>query len=253
MSERAEPRGAITLQTTSQVYEPPTPIVLVFGALATTRVNREQKRRVAGNSSTFRLPISSSFAALTLAAAGLSVCKLRSELFSTKDAHDQSITSLRYLEPDAAFISYHTRIVVGVFSFALLSSVCLDWLLWYSIFPKSLFTSILFKIPYTHMATFILLLCLGNHSVSGYTYMYSKHQLSLSLRLQHKRQTSQTAWTLQLKGWPNTGYCTVMRFGIDQQQTVSIAVYRSDEMLRNCAFCFNSSVCWLIRAVPIQL
>lgn len=32
---------------------------------------------------------------------------------------------------------------------------------------------------------------------------------------------SNTVWTVQLRGWPNTGYCTTMQFGNNKQQMVS--------------------------------
>lgn len=35
------------------------------------------------------------------------------------------------------------------------------------------------------------------------------------------RQSASTVWTVRLEGWPNTGYCARMHFGINKEQTVS--------------------------------
>ena len=64
----------------------------------------------------------------------------------------------------------------------------------------------------------LLVLCLGNAPTSGHTIQ------QLSVRLTLPARQTQTVWTLQIKGWPNTGYCAMMRFGIDQQQTVRTTV-----------------------------
>ena len=225
MSERAEPQCSYQaekkewISTTVAVpsvgrytYELLTSVAPVFDS--TVRIH---------------LPVSTSFAALVLVT-GLSVWRfeisLRSELLFT----DYYSTILLY-KPDTVYISYKTRAVILMLSFVLTSSVCLNWLLYYSTFPKSSFTSSPFKIPCTQMIA-LLVLCLGNAPISGHTIP------QLSVRL--ARQT-QTVWTLQIKGWPNTGYCAMMRFGIDQQQTVSTTV---DQILKIKEIHFlSSSVC----------
>lgn len=80
------------------------------------------------------------------------------------------------------------------------------------IFPKP----VLFKCPFIHK-TVLLVLYLGALP----TYALPEHraeQSSLSLSI---RQSS-TVWTVQLRGWPNTGYCTMMQFGSTKQQMVSL-------------------------------
>ena len=64
----------------------------------------------------------------------------------------------------------------------------------------------------------ILVLYLGVSSVSAHPIQPIG---SVSIT---NRQTS-TVWTVPLKGWPNTGYCASMRFGINKQQIVRLPSY----------------------------
>ena len=64
--------------------------------------------------------------------------------------------------------------------------------------------------------TAMLVLSLGASPVSNVP-IHLVQPVSLA-----ERQTS-TIWTVPLRGWPNTGYCTMMRFGINKQQMVWLA------------------------------
>lgn len=63
--------------------------------------------------------------------------------------------------------------------------------------------------------TAILVLYLGVSSVSGHP-IRQLHPVTLT-----DRQTN-TVWTVPLKGWPNTGYCAMLQFGINKPQKVRI-------------------------------
>ena len=124
---------------------------------------------------------------------------------------------------------------IRMMTFFLLSIFCVRQLGFRQLFcifahPK-LFAPIFFKIPCMHKAV-LLVLYLGASSVSA----VPSHRVQQQATLLGKRQTTSTVWTVQLKGWPNTGYCAMMRFGINMQQTVSLYVC-CGSILKICLAC----------------
>ena len=66
--------------------------------------------------------------------------------------------------------------------------------------------------------TVLLVLYLG--ALPTYMYALPEYRAEQSSSGISIRQ-SNTVWTVQLRGWPNTGYCTTMQFGRNKQQMVS--------------------------------
>lgn len=66
--------------------------------------------------------------------------------------------------------------------------------------------------------TVLLVLYLG--ALPTYMYALPEYRAEQSSSGISIRQ-SNTVWTVQLRGWPNTGYCTTMQFGSNKQQMVS--------------------------------
>lgn len=72
----------------------------------------------------------------------------------------------------------------------------------------------------THWATkTLLVLCMGAYPVSTLPSNELEHRNSNG---HLSERQSNTIWTVELHGWPNTGYCAMMNFGVNSQQTVSL-------------------------------
>ena len=113
----------------------------------------------------------------------------------------------KHLEPDAVYNSFQARVILILLStFVLISSTCVMLCCFFT-FP------ILLKSSFVQTAM-LLVLYLGVCPSSAFPVRQSV--LSLSGR------QSNTMWTMQLRGWPNTGYCVMMRFGINNQQMVRV-------------------------------
>ena len=46
-------------------------------------------------------------------------------------------------------------------------------------------------------------------------------------------------WTIPLRGWPNTGYCAMMQFGVNHQQTVRLSLVMYTHDITQC-YCVSS-------------
>lgn len=106
----------------------------------------------------------------------------------------------KHIKPEPVCIL--TRMSIFVFF-----SLCVIRLFYSSVFPKPIH----FKCSFVPK-TVLLVLYLGAHPTSA----LPTEQLSPSVSIRQ----SNTVWTVQLRGWPNTGYCTMMQFGTNKQQMV---------------------------------
>ena len=99
--------------------------------------------------------------------------------------------------------------------------------------------------------TAILVLYLGVSSASAHP-IHQLHPVTLT-----DRQTS-TIWTVPLKGWPNTGYCAMLQFGINKPQKVRIRAndeihihtYISAVLLQFCMIVDTGSSNTAVAATP---
>lgn len=102
--------------------------------------------------------------------------------------------------------AYYTQIWMS--TLVLFSCVCL---ISFFVFPK------LILLKCQMHKTVLLVLYLGALPTCALPEYRAARQSSPSISLRQ----SNTVWTVQLRGWPNTGYCTVMHFGSNKQQMVS--------------------------------
>ena len=106
------------------------------------------------------------------------------------------------------FINYVITTAIG-----LLLSLCVH-------IPIQLMISFALSPLLTHWATkTLLVLCMGACPVSTLPSNELEHR-NFNGHLSERQ--SNTIWTVELHGWPNTGYCAMMNVGVNSQQTVSL-------------------------------
>ena len=93
--------------------------------------------------------------------------------------------------------------------------------------------TLLSSLPLHHMS-FKLIICLalhmGPHPVCAMPSSDLEHGGGgLTIGRMLERQPS-SVWTVGLNGWPNTGYCAMVKFGVNRQQTVSVYTVSSTDV-----------------------
>ena len=129
------------------------------------------------------------------------------------------------IEPYFEVDYYHSTMVAVVIQKFFTYKLNLDWTIIFlllcsrKIFPILHPKTILLE--NVTKAVLMLILYIGGFPASalpGHDILQADLDISLSAR------QSSTVWTIRLEGWPNTGYCVMMHFGNNKEQTVSTAI-----------------------------